>query len=395
MQYTVNHGEKGKIEVKVDVPKSSFDEAYSQVLGQLGKDAQIDGFRPGKAPADIVEQHVGYNKILNETASFLISKHVADIFKKEELVPLDSPKIAVQSLTKGAPFSFTVSFTQKPKVKIGDWKKIKVERVKARQITEKDVEESIKNIFEAWQKQRETRNNKQETDGGTITEGTKKTEGTEGKGKFIYDAQGNKVFFEDKSIPSTSEESKPFGFAQGEPTSEVKQVPDDDFAKAIGVRDLVHLKELVKKDLEAIVVDQVEAKLEQEIFEKILEVCDLEVGDILVEDELNRMLVRLTSALEQQGKTLDSYLAEQKSTIEALKAKWRAQAEKNVQISLSLDQIGKDEKVQVAREELEQALKGVNQTNLSDREKKDLENYVVFSIFQAKTLDLVKKIVTS
>src|SRR3989344_7100467 len=163
MQYTINRGEKGKVEIKVDIPKAAFEQSYNQTLGKLSQDANIDGFRPGKAPADVVEGKVGLNKILNETASSLISKHLSDILEKEKLIPLESPKIAVNTLTKISPFSFTASFTQKPKVKVGSWKIIKVKKVKAREITEKEINKSIENIYEAWKKQQETINKKQET----------------------------------------------------------------------------------------------------------------------------------------------------------------------------------------------------------------------------------------
>src|SRR3989337_2443583 len=279
MQYTINHGEKGRVEIKVDIPKATFETAYNQILVKLGHDAKIDGFRPGKAPADVVEGKVGLNKILNETASSSISKHLSDILEKEKLIPLESPKIAVNTLAKSSPFSFTASFTQKPKVKVGSWKTIKVKKVAAKEVTEKDIDESIKNIYEAWVKQQETRNKKQET----------KDEESQVSQKFIYDAHGNKVFFEDK-------------------------------------------------------------------------------------------------------KTLRSS-SNQDSTLDALKAKWRSQAEKNVKISLILEQIGQDEKVQVLPSEVEQALKGVNATNLTEDQKRDLERYLAVSIFQAKTLDLVKKAV--
>ena len=373
MQYTINHGEKGRVEIKVDIPKATFETAYNQILVKLGHDAKIDGFRPGKAPADVVEGKVGLNKILNETASSSISKHLSDILEKEKLIPLESPKIAVNTLTKSSPFSFTASFTQKPKVKLSNWKTIKVKKVAAKEVTEKDIDESIKNIYEAWVKQQETRNKKQET----------KDEESQVSQKFIYDAHGNKVFFEDKkTLRSSSNQDSTAGLKI-----------NDEFAKAIGARDLGHLGEIVKKDLETLVADQVEAKLESEIFDKMIEVVIIEVPDILVDDELNRILIRLNSELERQKKKLEDYLAEQGTTLDALKAKWRSQAEKNVKISLILEQIGQDEKVQVLPSEVEQALKGVNATNLTEDQKRDLERYLAVSIFQAKTLDLVKKAV--
>ena len=376
MQYSISKLEKGKVEVKVDIPKSAFDEAYNQTLLEFGKEATIAGFRPGKVPADVVEGKVGTNKILNQTASFLISKHLSEILKKEDLVPLESPKIAINSLSKGAPFSFNVSFTQKPQVKLGDWKKIKVKKITAKEITGEDVNRSIKNIYEAWKKQKVTSDKRQVI-----------SDQEESKNqKFIYDAQGNKLFFE-KSLRSSSPEK--LGTAGLKINNH--SGPDDEFAKAIDARDLSHLRELVKKDLETLVADQVEIKFEQEIFEKFRDIGTVEVPDVLIDDELNRMLVRLATELEKQERKLDDYLKEQKTTVDELKAKWREQALNNVKISLILDQIGKEENIKVTEEEVSEALKGVNQTNLSNEQKDNLEKYAIFSIFQAKTLAQVKK----
>lgn len=402
MQYSVARGVKGKIDVKVDVPRVGFEEAYEAILTKLGQETNIAGFRPGNTPRDVVLGHVGSNKVLNQAASFLISKHLSDIIKKEDLVPIDSPKIAIETLAEGSPFSFTASFTQKPEVKIGDWKNIKVTKVKAKEITEKDIDQSIKNIFEAWLKERskikrdrfplEKQNSKVEEGeekktGKFIFERSEKTKGSavrEANEKaFIYDAHGNKIFLSDKGTEGTKV------------TKDTEGKIDDEFAKAIGARDLGHLREIVRRDLETIVAGQVEAKLEQEVFEEILKIAQVEVPDILIEDELNRILVRLTSELERQGSDLEKYLSEQKTTIDELKAKWRAQAEKNVRITLVMDEIGRQEGVKVAKEEVERALTGVTEQNLSPDQKEDLERYLALSIFQAKTLDKVKKTIAA
>lgn len=364
MQYTVSRGEKGKIDVKVDIPQETFDQTYGQVLGEFKKETKIAGFRPGMAPDDLVEGHVGSNKILNEAASFLISKNLSDVFKKEELVPIDNPKIAMDVLAKGSPLSFTASFTLRPQIKIGDWKKIKIERIKAKGITEDDVANSIKNIYEAWKKSQK---------GKEVQEGGEDKE--EETGKFIYDAHGNKIPIVDDG---------------GKNRVDVNTI-DDEFAKKIGARDLDHLRELVRKDLETLVTDQVETDYEQKVFDGIANLVEVEVPDVLIDDELNRILVRLGQELERQSKTLEDFLKEENTTIEGLKEKWREQATKNVKISMAMDEIGKGEKIQVTKEELEAALAGVNQTNMSADQKRDLENYLVVSIFQAKTLDLVKK----
>ena len=396
MQYKITHGEKGQVDIKVDVPAEAFDATYADILSQFVKETNVDGFRPGMAPLEVVENQVGLSKILNKAASHLISTNLSEIFKKENLIPLDSPKVGIDSLAKGTRFSFSASFIKKPQVTISDWKNIKVKKIKAKEITDEDVNKSIANIYEAWKKQKGTVGHRDEgtknikgTNGGQIAEGTEETESTEDR-KYIYDARGRKIFLEEtkgQRDGGTKDKSELV-------SDKSERKVDDEFAKAIGARDLVHLKELVKKDLETLVGNQIEAELEKEIFDKLAEIGTVDIPDILVDDELNRMIVRLNSELERTGKKIEEWLVEQKTTFVELRSKWRDQAAKNVKITLIMDEIGKDEKIQVAKEELEKSMANVNNTKLSDEQKHDLENYMVMSIFQAKTLDLIKKAVS-
>lgn len=384
MQYTVTRGEKGKVEIKVDVTKADFVSAYSDMLDALGKDAKISGFRPGKIPKDVVENNIGVNKILNETASFLISKNLSEIFKKEKIVPIGNPGIAVHTLLKDLPFSFTATVISKPIVKISNWKNIKIKKVKPTAVGDTAVDDSIKNIFDAWKKQSQESRVPSIRLRASKSQESEEEEGSDNKsGKFIYDARGEKIFIKDDKSDTK------------QVRSDTKDEIDDNFAKKIGARDLAHLKELVRKDLEQIVVDQIESRLETELFEEILKLADFAVPDILVDDELNRILVRITQNLEAQNKKLEDFLKDENTTLDGLKAKLRPQAEKNVKITLIMDEIGKGEKVEVTKEEVENAAKGVDETKLSTQQKDDLRNYLAVSIFQAKTLDLVKKAVTS
>ncbi len=364
MQYTITPGEKGKLEVKVDVPKAAFNEAYDKAVEALAKDVKVSGFRPGHVPRDVVEGQIGTGRILNEAANSLVTKHLGEIFEKEGIVPIVSPKIAVEALSLDSPFTFVASLIQRPKVKLGDWKAIKVKKVTVKPVADEDIEQSIKNIFEAWKKQKSS----QKPETGDQDE--------EKSGKFIYDAHGNRIPVKEEE---KSDESK----------------IDDEFAKAVGARDLAHLKELVKKDLEAIVADQSENKLEEELFDSLLALGEVEVPDILVDDELNRIMVRLNQELERQGKKVEDFLREENTTMDAMRAKWRPQAEKNVKTTLIMDEIGKQEKIQVSKEELENAFKGVDESKLSAQQKVDFQQYIAVSLFQAKTLDLVKKTVTA
>lgn len=371
MQYTVTPGEKGKVEVKVDIASADFNNAYDQALLELGKEVKVDGFRPGNVPAEILENKLGGSKILNEAANSLVSKHLAEIFAKENIVPMINPKVAINSLGRGEAFSFTAEVSARPKVKLGDWNKIKVNKISAKEVTEADITDSIKNIFEAWKKQKKSKD-----EGLTTNADEKESGGEETSGKFIYGAHGEKIPLKDDK-----------------PKEEPKI--NDEFAKKIGARDLLHLKELVKKDLESIVADQVESKFEEGIFDEILKLADFAVPDILVDDEVNRIMVRINQNLEQQGKKMEDFVAEENTTVDAMRAKLREQAEKNVKITLIMDEIGREAEIKVTKEEIEEAAKGVDTTNITPDQRVDLERYLTVSILQTKTLDLVKKTITA
>lgn len=378
MQYTLTRGEKGKVEVKVDVSRVDFDKAYSEALSELGKEVKVDGFRPGNVPVDVLESKIGVSKILNEAANHLVSKHLAEIFKKEEIIPIVNPKVAVNSLSRGEAFSFTAEVLARPKVKIASWKSIKVSKIKATEINEEDIEKSIANIHEAYLKGQRNKG----------TENREEIKGDEGSGeskKFIYDAQGNKRYIDDDK--------------EGQGDKETKGIEgvkvDDNFAKKIGANDLAHLRELVKKDLESIMLEQVEAKFEEGIFEEIIKLAEIEVPDILVDDEVNRIMLRINQNLEQQGKKMEDFLKEENTTADAMRAKLRPQAEKNVKVTLIMDEIGKEAGIKVTKEEIDEAAKGVNTTDITSDQRVDLERYLGISIFQAKTLDLVKKTVSA
>lgn len=374
MEFKITKGDKGKIAVKVDIGTKDFDEAYVAAMNTLGKDTKIAGFREGNVPADVLENNLGTSKILNEAANFLVTQHLTTIFKSEKIIPLGNPSVAIHTLSKGQPFSFTATVTSKPKVKVGNWKTLKIKKVAPKSVTDTDVNASIKNIYDAWVKQ-------QKMKGSDVTNEPKVSEDGQSN-KFIYDAQGQKVFVKDDG---GDKQKKTDGGSSG---------INDEFAKKIGARDLHHMRELVRTDLEKIVADRAEHKVEEELFVEMLKFGEVNVPDILVDDELNRIILRINQNLEQQKRKMDDYLKQQQTTLDALKAKLRPQAEKNVQITLMMDEIGKSEDIKVLPEEVEKASQGVDKTKLSDKQKKDLQNYLTVSLFQSKTLKLVKEKVT-
>ncbi len=360
MSHTVTKKEKGLIDISISLPASDIDASWESVLARLGKSIDVPGFRPGSAPSNIVLERVGTGRVYNEIASDLLTRELGKILKAEDLTPIDNPQIKIDQIEKGKEFKATVTFSQKPNVTVADWRSIKVKKVAIKEASEADVEQSIKNIFEAWKKRK--------ADQKTQADQTKSEDD---KGKFIYDASGNKIFVEEKK--------------------ESEDVINDEFAKQIGANDLSHLKELVKTDLITASERAAEREFENQLFDKLIEKTRVEIPEVLVEDEINRMLVSLSQEVQSVGMNLEDYLKREGKNIEDLKTSWRAQAEKNVTLQLSLDEIAHGLGITITEEELTRALAETDQSKMDDEQKASLVRYMTFALIQSKTLAAIKE----
>jgi FKBP-type peptidyl-prolyl cis-trans isomerase (trigger factor) len=106
------------------------------------------------------------------------------------------------------------------------------------------------------------------------------------------------------------------------------------------------------------------------IFKTLLETCQIRVPEILIEDEVNRMLSRLIDQTARLGLTVEEYLTSQKKTAEELRKEYHQQAEETLKLEFILSAIADEQKIQVSDEEVEKMIQA-----LPDEEtKKEFQN---------------------
>jgi len=123
----------------------------------------------------------------------------------------------------------------------------------------------------------------------------------------------------------------------------------------------------------------------------LLENIKVEVGDPLLESEVNRKLAELLEQTQRLGLTIDQYLASTGKTIESLKQEYKTQAEKTLSFQFILNAIAEAEKITVTPEEIDKAITAAK----DDNEKKALESqkYLLASMLrQQKTLDFLSNL---
>ena len=122
MTVATNRLANGTIELTITIPWSDIQTTYNQVIDDFVKEAELPGFRKGKAPKKVVEEKLDKNKIYEEVMKRIIPKAYADAVKQESVAPIIPPKVEVIAAQEGKDWQFKASTCKEPEVKLGDYK---------------------------------------------------------------------------------------------------------------------------------------------------------------------------------------------------------------------------------------------------------------------------------
>jgi len=134
-----------EIKLTVTLEVSKVAESYNKIVNSLVAEADIKGFRKGKAPKEVVLEKADVSKIHGEVISDLLKTYYPQILKEKSIFPYSNPKIDVKEFEIDKDFVFEAIVATKPEVKIGDYKKIikklYVEKEKEFKKAQSDVKE--------------------------------------------------------------------------------------------------------------------------------------------------------------------------------------------------------------------------------------------------------------
>ncbi len=120
----------------------------------------------------------------------------------------------------------------------------------------------------------------------------------------------------------------------------------------------------------------------------------MELTEILIQDEFNRMLVSLQRRVADMGLLLEDYLKSQGKTLGQIKSEWRVQAEKNVRMELGLAEVARMENVTISDAELQVEVDKIQDNKVKQQfEAEEPRLHLRHALRQTRTLDLLKKMV--
>ncbi len=328
---------KSATEVTITVPWADLQPLWDQTVQQYVANLELPGFRKGQVPAEMAEKNYPA-QIQQEFLKLAMPQALMQALQDTDIVPIDYPQYTNVTFAKGSDLSFKASITQRPKVTVGNYKAIATKRPELKPVADEEINKIIDDLFKRW----------------------------------LARPQGA-----DQSAPATL------------PTA-----PDDVFAKAVGAQDLSDLKAKIRADLEGEAKYNNELDYEESILQEVEKMTQVDIPDILIQDELNRMLVSLQRNVADKGILMDDYLKSQNETMESLKSKWRTQAEKNVRMELGLAEVARMENVSISDQELMDEINKIQDNRLKQQfESEEPRMHLRHALRQTKTLNLLKTLV--
>lgn len=122
MTVAINRLANGTIELTITVPWSDIKISYTSVVDKFVQEAELPGFRKGKAPRNVVEEKLDKSKVYEEVLKQIVPRAYADAVKQENLKPIIPPRVEIIAAKENSDWQFKALTCEKPEVKLGDYK---------------------------------------------------------------------------------------------------------------------------------------------------------------------------------------------------------------------------------------------------------------------------------
>jgi trigger factor len=361
-----------QVELAVEAPASEVDTAVEQALRRLSGQVRLPGFRPGKAPAALVERAVGWDAVRREAADRLIPTLYLRALAQAGVQAVGDPEeLNVVDFERGKPISFTAKVTVKPEIELGDYTAIRVDE-EITEITEEKLDAALEEVRKGHAELVEvTDRPAQAGDVVTATLGMTKA------GERIAEPEERDVELDrERVLPGLVDGILGLGVGQSGSTEVV--LPDDysseELRGATVVFDITvnRIRERVLPPLDdslavldkhgetleelrehyRTVLTEAAERLDRERYEAAVltafrDSVSFDVPELMIEREIDRQLRDTEMRLAQAGMRFDRYLEYTGQTMEKIRGEAREPAVMRVKLELVLDALAAAEGIEV------------------------------------------------
>ena len=358
------------IEVSADELEKAMETAYQKEKNKIS----VPGFRKGKVPRAMIEKMYGAEIFYEDAANTVMQKTYPSAVDESGVDVVSRPTVDIVQIEKGKPFIYTAEVAVKPEVTLGKYMGVTVTKVDT-SVSEEEIAAELEN--ERNKNSRTvsvTDRPVQEGDTAVIDfegfvdgvpfEGGK-AEGHSleiGSHTFIDtfedqligknvgdDVDVNVTFPDQYQAPELA--GKPALFKVKIHEIKAKELPElnDEFASEVSEKEtLAEFKEEIKERLAQAKEAEAKAQKEEEAIQKIIEKSKMDIPEAMIETQCETMLDEFAQRITQSGLSFEQYLQFSGTDVNGLKEQVRPEAVKRIQSSLVLEQIAKEENIEVS-----------------------------------------------
>lgn len=359
-----------------------------QAARKIATRAKIPGFRPGKAPYDVILRLYGEEAIAEEAKGLLVDDTYPAILDEAKVNP--AAPGSLEEISETDPIKATFLVPLEPTVDLGDYKSLR-KKYSVKAVTEKQVNEFIERMRKNFATAEPSTDPAKEGDLVALKLDAKLTQPVDDEkpevlkespvqvvigendpeeNDFPYPGFGDNLIGlkegGEKTFTYTYPEDSKYDRLRGKEVEfhaliesiKTLTLPElnDEFAQSVGgnIEDMQNLRDVVKTQLEDQAKEEYDRGYFDELIEKLLKSAKIAYAPQTLDHEMEHVVESITQDLAQQHMELDTYL----KTIKKEKAAWmesdvKPAAQKRLERSLVLDELAKLEKIEVGNEELQ------------------------------------------
>ncbi len=377
MKVTVERLPESQVQLDIAADEAEFAQAMDRAFRQVSKTVQVPGFRPGKAPRQLVEQRIGREAIVEEANRVLMDRMYRDALKQEDVQPIGDP---VADITEFEPLAFRVVVPVYPTIEPGDYAGVRVEPIDAA-ISESDVEETIERLrrnASEWVDVTEerkpiegeqvvidlavTENGEQfqePVEGATFTLGESNI--FDGLREQLLDMSMGETrsfdltFTDDDETVSPAIRGRTLGYTAT--LNGIKQIDlvelNDEFAKKVGnAETFAQLRTDIESDLHREKTAGARTTVVNDAINKVAEQAEIELPPVMVNEALDDEINQLRSRLTQNRDTLENYLRANGQNLMELREEIRPDAARRLRNTLVVQEIARRENIVVTDQDV-------------------------------------------
>jgi trigger factor len=379
--------------------KEDLADVVRGVYNRLRPTVTVSGFRPGRAPDSAIEKSLGAERVQAEVIEASVSKWYSVAIKEKNLTPLTQPHVDVVKFVPYDTLEVKIELEVVPEIKLADYKSLKVKKDPIT-ISDKEIDEVIKGL----QHRSATRNevNRPAKLGDEViidfvgSQNSKAVDGAKGNDyplllgskRFIPGFEEELVglkataikkfditFPKDYQVESLRNQRVTFEVTVKKVNELQEPKVDDKLASSLGpFKDVAALRTSVKQQLNQAKSDEAKNKFDNKVVSELVRLSDVKLPKKLVENEFEAMKAEFTSELKKQGKSIDQYAKDEKTT----KDKWEEQLKKEaglrIKSALVLTEVAKKEDVMVSEDELNTYIQILREQYKDEATQKQLDN---------------------